>query len=69
MTSNSLTPPSNKALASLQNISYGARHQITAHGGNDAKSTTVVAALADLQIRVMLGREFDASQQGWAPNR
>ncbi len=43
-----------------QDLSDRARHQIAPHRWDDAEGTAMVAALADFEIGVMLGREFDA---------
>src|SRR2546427_5021191 len=41
-------------------IAHRTRNQIAAHGGNDAEGAAVVAALGNLQVGVVPGRELDA---------
>ena len=43
-----------------EHITNGAAHKITAHARDDAEGAAVVAALADLQIRIVARRELDA---------
>ena len=66
MTSSSLTPDSNSACASREHVADRARHQVAAQARDDAEGAAVVAALADLQVGVVLGRELDADR-GSAP--
>mmetsp|Transcript_26280 Transcript_26280/g.62263 ORF Transcript_26280/g.62263 Transcript_26280/m.62263 type:complete len:457 (+) Transcript_26280:435-1805(+) len=44
----------------VQHIADRAGHQVSAHARDDAEGAAVVAALADLQVRVVLGRQLDA---------
>jgi hypothetical protein len=44
----------------VQHITDRARDQVAAHAGDDAEGAAVVAALADLQVGVVPGRELDA---------
>ena len=45
-----------------EHIADRPRHQVAAHARDDAERAAVVAAFADLEIRVMLGRELDAGR-------
>src|SRR2546427_10339619 len=44
-------------------IAHRTRNQIAAHGGNDAEGAAVVAALGNLQVGVVPGRELDADRK------
>ena len=44
----------------IEHITNGARHEVAAHAGDDAEGATVVAAFADLEVRVVPWGELDA---------
>jgi len=46
----------------LQHVADRAAHQVAAHRGDDAEGAAMVAALADLEVRVMARRELDAGR-------
>ena len=60
MTSNSFTPAFTSRSPSRSTSSIGPARQPAAHRGDDAEAALVVAALRDLQVRVMPRRQADA---------
>jgi len=52
-----------------EHLAERARHEVAAHRWDDAKRAAVVAALADLQVRVVARRELDALQRNQVDER
>ena len=48
-----------QALRLAHDVADGAADQVPAHGGNDAEAAAVVAALGNLQVGIVAGRQLD----------
>ena len=54
-------PALDQPLGLAQHLVHRARDQVTAQGGDDAEAAAMVAALGNLQVGVVVGRELDAN--------
>ena len=54
-----MTPALTRFSASCITSPKRSRHEVAAHRGDDAERAAMVAALADLEIRIVRGRELD----------